>query len=161
MSNENGGLGRSESMRRITAALTLAVASLALAQQASVVGTWNGKVELKVPDEMKAQMKQAPPMPSLKLVFDKAGTYVATQKMPNENTEHKTEGTWRASGNKVVLTPKKRDGKAVSGEGAKERTYILAKDGKTMTMDLTSQMAKNAGGQAPKGMKVTVILKKA
>lgn len=113
--------------------------------------------------QIKAQMKNVPTV-SLTLKANKTYTSTQTGGMGTVTSE----GTWVQSGSKVTLTPTKRDGKAVSGEGAKPRAYTLSADGKSMTLDLTSQVRSASANQKDPNakatmakMKVRVVLKKA
>lgn len=122
--------------------------SMVAVANADVVGKWTGTMEFK--SEGGASMKMgtgAPKMPKLTLEIKSDKTYKGTQTNNQDNKDHTSEGTWTLNGSTLTLTPKMRDGKPASGDGAKPRVYKLSSDGKTMTMDLTAQVKMSAKGQ--------------
>ena len=132
---------------------------------ADVVGKWSGKIEIEVDKATQAKMGgAAPKSPGLTLELRSDKTYKGTQSGNPDGKDRTSEGKWKLEGNTLTLSPLKRDGKPATGDGAKPRTYVLSKDGKTLTMDLTSQVrasAKNAAGKAeiPK-FKAKMVLKR-
>lgn len=138
----------------------LAICSLA---SADVVGKWSGKMEIEFDKETRAKMgSQTPKLPTLELELKADKTYKGVQSM--DGRTNTTEGTWSLEGNQVKLMPKKRDGKAATGEGAKPRIYTLSKDGKALTLDLSAQIRSaaqsNGAKQIPKFNAKMVLRKK-
>ncbi len=152
-------------MKLISKTFILGVFSFALVATsfADITGKWSGKVTLETKDQkMAQQVKAQGAMPTVALEFKSDKTYKATQTGGPDKATHVSEGTWAVSGSSVTLTPKKRDGKAISGEMAKPKVYTLSKDGKSMTY-VQSAMARapKDGKQAPAmDVKVRVTLTK-
>lgn len=149
---------------RIALALLLTTALTVAAYAVDITGKWNGKVEIQADSATMAQIKaQGGKMPTVSIELKANKTYLATQTGGGDGKPHTSEGTWSLSGNKVIMTPKKRDGKAATGEMGKPRTYELSKDGKTLSTDLSAQVKsaadKSGQKQVPK-MTVKIILKK-
>jgi hypothetical protein len=152
-------------MKRAAVLASAVLAALALAQANKVTGTWKGSLQVTVPDEMKSQMPPASQLPKLEITLKGDGTYNGTTTQPSSQGKAttKTEGAWKLQGQNLTLTPKKRDGKPATGEGAKPRVYKLSQDGKTLTLDLTNEMRQSPQAKNQKGMdKATmkVVLKR-
>ena len=120
-----------------------ALSSIALAA-GSVVGAWKGHVVMNMtnlPKNLTPQQKQMVDqgMAQIKsmvltLNFKAGGAYVATATGgPMKKTDTQT-GTWKQTGNNVVLTQKKKD-----GTPGKPETFKLAPNGKTLTLDMPAQ----------------------
>lgn len=136
---------------------------MAFAQDVS--GLWKGNLIMEFPEAMRAHMK-GNQMPKIKfemtLRADK--TYSGVQTQEGTKQKNTVEGTYKVEGNKVILTPKKRNGKAVTGEDAKSRVYLLGNGGKTLSLDISEQVnaeAKKNGAPATMKMKARIELKKA
>lgn len=147
----------------VIALLAIGAASFA----ADIVGKWTGSVVIDFDKETLAKMKgKMPSTPSLLLELRADKTYKGTQTGGPDKQQHVAEGTYTFDGTTLKLMPKKRDGKPATGDGAKPRVYTLSKDGKTMTMDLSSQAKvaqKSAGGAAATitPLKVKMVLRRA
>jgi lipopolysaccharide export system protein LptA len=142
---------------------TLALAAFSMA--GNVTGKWKGKVTLEADKATMAKIKAAGQdnLPSVVLEFKADKTYSAVQSGGPDPKPHTAEGTWSQDGNKVTVSPKKRDGRAVTGEAAKSKYYIVSKDGSTMTLDLSAQMkqpTKGADGKPIPKVTVKVVLHK-
>lgn len=144
----------------VIALLAIGAASFA----ADIAGKWTGSVVIDFDKETLAKMKgKMPSVPSLFLELRADKTYKGTQTGGPDKQQHVAEGTYTFDGTTLKLSPKKRDGKAATGEGATPRVYKLSKDGKTLTMDLSAQVKvaqKTAGSTAPP-FKVKMVLHRA
>ncbi|HRF58520.1 MAG TPA: copper resistance protein NlpE N-terminal domain-containing protein [Fimbriimonadaceae bacterium] len=135
----------------VAAVLVVAV----VAHAANAVGKWNGKLEIKLPANMPkmeaAQKKMMDDMLAearkmrVALELKANNTYVLkATNIPGPNKSATSEGTWKQTGSNIVITAKKEDGKAVSGDKAKPQTMVLSKDGKSMTLNLPGGMGGSA-----------------
>lgn len=145
-------------MKNALARLSLAAAVLvvsAVAYAAGAVGKWNGKLDIKLPANMpKMEASQKQMMDNMlaearkmrvALELKSNNTFVLkASNIPGPNKTATSEGTWKQTGSNIVITAKKEDGKAVTGEKAKPQTMILSKDGKTMTLSLPGGMGGSA-----------------
>lgn len=118
-------------------------ATFSLAQ--SPVGSWKGVMRMEVPKgitipkEHKAQVERAKAAfakAKLTLVFKADKTYESTMKNGPDGKDHVASGTWVQAGVTITLKPLKRDGKAATGEGAKEQVLGISKDGKKLRRNL-------------------------
>src|SRR5256885_533108 len=110
-------------MRMLKHVLTasVAVALFVSAHASNVVGKWTGTVVIGGSPQAEAQMKQAAgKLPGVVLEIKADKTCKATQS-GGQGGSHVSEGIWTMSGNKVTITPKKRDGKPATAEGARSR----------------------------------------
>lgn len=114
----------------------------ALATASTPVGTWNGKLNLKIPP-MPANMPAAQKAQATKMIAQmKSGKIVLTFKADKTYTatsvglpfNQTSGGTWSQKGN-VVTTVAKR-------AGANPMTLTFSKDGKTMTSILPKGQGK-------------------
>ncbi len=129
---------------RVQKPVLVTVVSLALVAASfavDVTGKWTGKVEMTSPDpKIEAKIKeQAAQMPTVVLQVKADHTYVSHSKSAKGQATS-TEGKWELKGDKFLVTPTKRDGKPVTGDRPQLRAYILSKDGKTMTLDISDQL---------------------
>lgn len=145
-------------MKKVLFRITLAAAGLVVAAvvyAAGAAGKWTGKLEVKLPANMpKMDASQKQMMDKIlvearkmrvALELKSNNTYLLTAtNIPGQQKSATSEGTWKQTGNNVVITAKKEDGKAVSGEKAKPQTMVLSKDGKTMTLTLPGGMGGSA-----------------
>lgn len=147
--------------RRVLPLLIATLATCALSFAGEVTGKWVGKVSLEADKKTMESIQAnggAKLLPTVDLEFMANKTYKSKQHGGKDNVEHTSEGTWSQSGTKVVLTPKKRDGKAVTGEAGKPKTYTLSKDGSTLVLDLTPQV--KPGAKTPDGKPMPKIIVK-
>lgn len=154
-------------MRMKAVAVVLASALLAAVSLAGdIAGKWKGSIVIEADKETMAKINASGKqnLPTVTLEFKADKTYTATQTGGPDKSTHKSSGTWSQSGNKVSVTPKTRDGKAVTGEQAKPKVYTLSKDGSTMSMDMSAQIRQAAQSasnkQAMPKMTVKIVLKK-
>lgn len=123
---------------RLAFVLGLSLAA-AVALAASPVGTWKGKIVVKVPPmpanvnpQQKAMMTQMlGQIAKAKIVANlkKDGTFtVKTSGMPGPKPSDTTNGKWTQKGNTVTMTESK--------PGEKPQNFILSPNGKTMTLAL-------------------------
>ncbi|MBS1723829.1 MAG: hypothetical protein JSS66_12855 [Armatimonadetes bacterium] len=150
-------------MRRFPLTI-LALVALSVAALADATGKWTGTFVIEADKATKAKIdaQTKGKVPTVVLELNKDKTFKSTQKGAGDGKVHTVEGTWSQSGNTVAIKPKKRDGQPATGQGAATRSYVLSKDGKTLTLDLTSQVQAQApkGGGVPPSVKVRVVLKK-
>jgi hypothetical protein len=125
--------------------------------QTNVVGRWTGALQIdesKLPkaenEEQKKQIAEALAVArkiKLDLTLKADQTYAGvTTGAPDGDV--RTEGKWSVQGTTLTLTPIKRDGKAVSGQGAQPRKWTIAKDGRTISMPM------------PGGQGLTMVLRR-
>lgn len=149
-----------KSLRNMAVLATMAF--LCAAACADVVGKWSGKMEVEFDKATKAKMgNQTPKMPTLELELKADKTYKGVQSVDSQTNT--AEGTWVLEGNQLKLTPKKRNGKPATGEGAKTRVYQLSKDGKTLTLDLSAQFrsaVQSSGAKEVPQVKAKMVLRK-
>ena len=146
---------------RFTLSLVLAALFAVSLFAADVVGTWKGQMEITDPSGKNQPIPEGQsPQLVVNLKADK--TYTSTQK-GGGGGDAAASGTWSSAGNKVTLLPKKRDGKAASGDGAAPRNYTVSQDGKSMSMDVTAILGKSFSPEQKaqmKGLKFSIVLKK-
>lgn len=153
-------------MMHMCKAIPVVLATFALAATSlagDVTGKWKGKVTIEaekaVMDKIKASGGDS--LPSVVIEFKANKTYTAMQTGGPDPKPHSSEGVWSQTGSKITVTPKKRDGRDVTGEMAKPKYYVVSKDGSTLSLDLTSQMkqpTKTADGKPMPKVTVKVVL---
>lgn len=129
---------------RSVATIALLVVGVTASFAQSPVGTWTGKIELKMPklpanmppeqkammDKMLGQMKQA----RIVLTFKGDKTYTAESKgMPGPSgASTKSGGTWSQSGKTITMTAKEKPGQPTGAP--KNQTMNFSADGKSLVL---------------------------
>jgi len=112
---------------------------------ADLSGNWKGRVVMEGGRAEGAMLKT----PTMKLTLQSDGTYSIVQTTP-EKKQTKSNGTWKESGNKVILIALLIEGKRPTKDQAIPREYIFSADKKSMKRDV-SKMVKTQFSPAGSG----------
>jgi len=131
-------------VKRIATILSLAVLTVTMAFASSPVGTWTGSYKfemskVKLPtDPQQKKMAQAAmeAIKAMKFTFilksDKTFRMEMKSVQAGKARVQLSEGKYTVSGNKVMTTTLKRDGKSIAANDQTKNTLVMSADGNTL-----------------------------
>lgn len=99
----------------------------------------------KIPAEYREKAKASMAKLRVTMVFKSDKTFTSKATGSPDGKSHTSSGTWSQSGKTVTILTKTYDGKSKTGEPP--RNFVLAGDGKTMSMSINAEAQK--GAKAP------------